>query len=177
MEGQLKRAGTQRAQMTGCRSSGRSPTADGMVTQCGDLHVDGGTPGERVSKDHHVRRQLRLQAKRARKREGSPLASERSSAPLMAQACLDAYAENERPRREVVRAGASLPEITLGGSNRAVRAGRGARRWAVLYGPSPSNKLSDPPLDSRKDDRSRWTGVIHHLTAKPADIHLLDSTE
>ena len=27
--------------------------------------------------------------------------------------------KNERPRRKVVRAGASLPEITLGGSNRA----------------------------------------------------------
>ena len=32
---------------------------------------------------------------------------------------LDEAAQLKRPRREVVRAGASLPEITLGGSNRA----------------------------------------------------------
>jgi hypothetical protein len=31
------------------------------------------SPGERISKDHHVRRQLRLQTKRAEKERGQPL--------------------------------------------------------------------------------------------------------
>src|ERR1700730_2781941 len=49
----------------------------------------------------------------------SPAALRRGFFRLRATSLRAAALKTERPRREVVRAGASLPEITLGGSNRA----------------------------------------------------------